>query len=692
MALATKKEVHFNYAVAIIAAVGIIATLVIIGLSNFQVSLPDGFKPNISPQSSSSQSGGLTSIQHFSSESDFKNYLEKSRDLSNFSASRMLGGMSGVVQPMMETNLPAATGLSEKATDNQGGAPVRVSETNVQVAGIDEPDVVKTDGKEIFYSSPRPEAAHLMNESVRCIPDKKGGCAVPPVLPGNTKNIKSFPFKDLEVEGKIEKGGNLLLKDNILAVLPENNYYGNQQRKITGYDISDPKSPKEKWNADLKENNELVAARLTGGKIYIVTKKTIDENRPCPIEPMSVGGKSLSIGCIEIYHPATPVPADVTYTITALDTATGEAKDMTTFLGSSSESVVYMSPDSIFLTYYYPGDFINFSFDFFKENSDLIPKGVLDKIEKLKNYDIGASAKMAEFSDILERYQKSLGNDAKMKMENELRNRMEKYFINHKRELERTGIVKIAVDGLNIEASGVVAGKPLNQFSLDEYQDHLRIATTVGQGWWGFGFGGTRDSANDVYVLDKELRVTGAVTDLGFEEKIYSARFIEDKGYLVTFRQIDPFFVLDLSDPQNPKKSGELKIPGYSSYLHPITKDKILGVGEENNQVKVSLFDVSSPENPREISKYNLDEYYSEISQTHHAFLLDKKHQVFFLPGSKGGYIFSYAGDNLTLAKAVSDIQAKRAVYINDFLYVIGEDNLIVLDENNWERVGELAL
>jgi uncharacterized secreted protein with C-terminal beta-propeller domain len=147
-----------------------------------------------------------------------------------------------------------------------------------------------------------------------------------------------------------------------------------------------------------------------------------------------------------------------------------------------------------------------------------------------------------------------------------------------------------------------------------------------------------------------------------------------------------------LSDPANPAKKGELKIPGYSSYLHPITKDKILGVGEESGRVKISLFDVNDPQNPQEISKYNLDEYYSEISTTHHAFLLDAKHQIFFLPGSKGGYIFSYAGDNLNLVKAVSDIQAKRAIYINNFLYVIGENKMVVLDENSWEKVSELEL
>ena len=685
------KTIKFIHAVAIIAAVGIIVTLVVVGFSNFKLPLPDGFKPNISSQSSSSsQSGGLTSIQHFSSETDFKKYLEKSKEISWFSSGvQMLGGMrNGLSSGLAEQSTDSSKATLAPMASGTQGSPERVSETNVQVAGIDEPDVVKTDGKEIYYSSPRPEIMPMM----ACVPDRKGGCAVPPQQSGITKNIKAFPPKDLEFEGKIEKSGNLLLKDNILAVLPENNYYGNQSRKITGYDISDPKAPKEKWNAELKEKNDLVAARLTGDKIYVVTKKTIDENRPCPFEPMSVNGKSLPIGCIEIYHPTTPVPADVTYTITALDAATGEAKDTTTFLGSSSDSVVYMSPDSIFLTYYYPGDFIQFSFDFFQENKDLIPGNVLDKIEKLKSYDIGASAKMTEFSDILNRYQNSLSSDEKMKMENEMRNRMEKYFAAHKRELEKTGIVKISVDGLNVEASGAVAGKPLNQFSLDEYQDHLRIATTVGQGWWGFGFGGTRDSANDVYVLDKELRVTGAVTDLGLEEKIYSARFIEDKGYLVTFRQTDPFFVLDLSDPNNPKKSGELKIPGYSSYLHPVAKDIILGIGQEAMNVKATLFDVSAPEDPKELSTYKLDEYWTEAASNHHAFLLDGKHEIFFLPGSKGGYIFSYANNQLKLVKSVADIQAKRAIYINDYLYIIGDDRIVVLDEKTWEKAGELEL
>ena len=108
--------------------------------------------------------------------------------------------------------------------------------------------------------------------------------------------------------------------------------------------------------------------------------------------------------------------------------------------------------------------------------------------------------------------------------------------------------------------------------------------------------------------------------------------------------------------------------------------------------MKVSLFDVSDPANPKEASKYNLDDYWSEILNTQHAFLIDKKHNVFFMPGSKGGYVFSYENDNLTLKRAVSNIQAKRALFINDYLYIVGDDKIVVLDEVNWEKVKELDL
>jgi uncharacterized secreted protein with C-terminal beta-propeller domain len=250
------------------------------------------------------------------------------------------------------------------------------------------------------------------------------------------------------------------------------------------------------------------------------------------------------------------------------------------------------------------------------------------------------------------------------------------------------GIVKIGLDDFNIKATGEVPGSPLNQFSFDEYNGYLRIATTMGS----MMFGTNDQTVSDVNILDNDLKLISSVKDLGKGERIYSVRFVNKMGYVVTFKQVDPFYVLDLSDPKNPQLKGELKIPGFSSYLHPISANRILGVGREDSKVKISLFDVSDPTNPTEISKYLLDEYWTEVQNNHHAFLQDEDHGVFFMPGGQGGYIFSYQNDQLRLEKAVSQTQVKRAVYLDDYLYIISQNQITVLNENNWEKVKELDL
>ena len=102
------------------------------------------------------------------------------------------------------------------------------------------------------------------------------------------------------------------------------------------------------------------------------------------------------------------------------------------------------------------------------------------------------------------------------------------------------------------------------------------------------------------------------------------------------------------------------------------------------------MFEVSDPSNPEEVSKYLLDEYWSQVLETHHAFLLDKDHEVFFMPGNRGGYVFSYENKDILLKKAVSGISARRAIYIDDYMYIIGDNKIIVLDETNWEQINSL--
>jgi hypothetical protein len=158
-------------------------------------------------------------------------------------------------------------------------------------------------------------------------------------------------------------------------------------------------------------------------------------------------------------------------------------------------------------------------------------------------------------------------------------------------------------------ASGTVRGFLLNRFSMSEYEGYLRIATTDGTPW------DSRESESYVTVLqesDGELSEVGQVGGLGFGEQIFAVRFLGDKGYVVTFEQIDPLYTIDLSDPTNPEVKGELKITGVSDYLHPYGNDLVIGVGRSGNEngltgtVAVSVFDVSDPTNPTRIDNIDL--------------------------------------------------------------------------------------
>ncbi len=653
------KQIDGKSAINIVVGVFLIAFLVII--LNYGSLIKELFTsfPQISLFTSVPE---IKDIKKFSSEEEFKSYLREGGDL------RYYGwGIGGAGEEMLA---PTALRGVDKST--------RFSETNVQVGGIDEPDIVKTDGKEIYFSPNYFfrywEAPSLEEGIIRPIPETN-----------KTNIIKAFPASELSIENKIDNSGDLLLTKNILVILSQN--------EINGYNVSNPKFPEKKWEIKLEDGSYIAGARLYKSKIYLITKTGINEDHPCPIKPLKIDGNSLNIECRDIYYPINPVPVDATFTTMILDPNSGRVEKNISFVSSSSspEAVIYMSEKAIYLTYTYNESTFKFLHNFLKEKAlDIISPWLIEKMDKLDSYEISEQSKMTEFQLIWEKYLYSLDEGERTRITNEFSNRMADYYKEHIRELEKTGIIKIGLDKFLIEAGGVIPGQPLNQFSLDEYKENLRVATTIGERWWGFYGFGSGESANDVYVLDKNLNIEGEVKNLGLEERIYSVRFIEDKGYVVTFRQIDPFYVLDLSDPKKPGLKGELKIPGYSSYLHPITKDKILGIGQEDWKIKISLFDVSSPDKPQELDKYTLDESWSDILSTHHAFLMDDKHEIFFLPGGKGGYVFSYKDNKLELKKVVSQVSARRAIYIDDYLYIIGDDKISVLDETNWGKVNEL--
>ena len=205
---------------------------------------------------------------------------------------------------------------------------------------------------------------------------------------------------------------------------------------------------------------------------------------------------------------------------------------------------------------------------------------------------------------------------------------------------ERSTIYKFDLDDeLKYKGLGSVYGQTLNQFSLSEYNDILRIATTerFSFGWW------TESTNNSIYTLKEQngkLSIQGVLSGLGKErESIKSVRFIGDKGFVVTYEQTDPFYTIDMSDPTQPKKVGELKVNGYSAYLHPVGDDKILGFGRDADSngvtqgVKIELFDISDFANPTSLDSIVLNKNtYSEIEENHKALAYRYSDNLFAFP------------------------------------------------------------
>jgi len=282
---------------------------------------------------------------------------------------------------------------------------------------------------------------------------------------------------------------------------------------------------------------------------------------------------------------------------------------------------------------------------------------------------------------------------------------------------EETLIYRIRLDGDKIvcEAEGNVSGYVLNQFSMDEHNGFFRIATTE----W------TREtSTNSLFILNMSLNIVGRLENIAPGERIYSARFMGDRCYLVTFRQIDPFFVIDVGSPTQPKVLGELKIPGFSGYLHPYDENHIIGVGKQDTNVKLSLFNVTDVTAPKEaVPSYILQGGWSDstVLTDHKAFLSDKSKQLLVLPVSinwieiiGGGYYYkgSWQGAyvfNITLSGGFvlrgnvthrendanqwdSGYWVKRALYIDDVLYTVSEKKIKANDLEDLAFIKEIGL
>lgn len=290
--------------------------------------------------------------------------------------------------------------------------------------------------------------------------------------------------------------------------------------------------------------------------------------------------------------------------------------------------------------------------------------------------------------------------------------------------ISQTNIIKFNINKniVSYAASGLVEGNILNQFSLDEYKGNLRIATTTQN---------LRNSTNNLFVLDKNLNLIGKIENLAKGERIYAVRFMGDKGYIVTFKNIDPLFIADLSNPNLPKITGELKVPGFSNYLHPVYENILLGIGYDTENlykknkageeiivntvkggIKLSLFDVSDMGKPKEIDSLVLGSSgsYTEATYNHKAIMykledglvgFDTRIQdddgimfngAVLVEMKPSGFVSS---TELSIDKNLNtsgEFYNRRLIYIDNTLYYIRDSMLISYDLKTKNIISNLSL
>jgi uncharacterized secreted protein with C-terminal beta-propeller domain len=580
-------------------------------------------------------SGGL---QRFASYQELKDFLKTTPPYPGY---WYWGGGRGDLLFMEDAKAASAVG--------NGG----YSRTNIQVEGVDEADIVKSDGEYIYLATDN-----------RLIIAR----AYPPE--------ESRVLCELELEGNIE---GLFINGDRLAVLERNDLLfwrmtsssaelmpDEPELKTTVkiYDVADREAPV--LEREVSVDGYYVSSRMIGDYVYLVASGSAWFGEDNISLPKIHGGDGIvEIQPAEIWHSETPDNGYGFTTIMSVNMVNEdeEATHETLLLGGAS--TIYVSPSNIYVT------FTDWS---------------------------GGS--------------------------------------------EKTSIHRIHIDGGQIEyhATGQVPGRLLDQFSMDEQGEYFRVAATTGNVW-----GGDAGSTNNVYVLDQKLDIFGRLENLAPGEQIYSARFMGSRCYLVTFKKIDPLFVIDLTNPGEPKVLGELKITGYSDYLHPYDENHVIGIGKEAvaaeegdfawyQGVKVSLFDVSDVANPKEIAKYEIGDRGTDspVLYDHKAFLFDRSKNLLVLPVNvaeinpstypggvpswaygesvwQGAYVFDLSLERgLELKGKIthcngsesqkawyygsSSCSIERSLYIGDVLYTISDQKIKMNDLETLAKIGEIDL
>ena len=526
------------------------------------------------------------------------------------------------------------------------------SQTNEQVAGISEGDIVKTDGRYIY-------AMPIYGNSLRIV--KAEGAKLDIVATISFENVQASEFY-LIGDDKLAVVGSAYSYDQIkpeARMAPD--YYGwynNNSTVLLIYDISDRSAPSEARRVSI--DGWAVSTRVIGDIVYLVTNKNIwsipygqaDSQLILPYCRDTAAGEAYEpIGFDSIYY--LPDTTDCSYLIVSAVDVSGDAPfEPVAYLGAGSS--LYMSHNAIYVT-------------------------VSRWAQPVAEPGSGIMVDMWVMGG------------------------------------EKTDILRFAIQGTDVAytGKGSADGSPINQYSMDEYGGYFRIATTD----W--------EKGTYVTVFDAEMNTVGRTEPLAPGERMQSARFMGDMGYVVTFENVDPLFTVDLSDPYNPRVRGELKIPGFSQYLHPVGDGLLLGIGRDTQEIytrdpngvetvigfrdsgiKISLFDVSDPFEPKEIDILKLGEGWAEVSGNPRALMCDPARSLFgFMveswdskgQNSGGARIISVENGSLSVAAKLSvggygkEMYGSRLCFIGNTLYMVYSQGVDAYNYNTFAKLGSVS-
>lgn len=556
-----------------------------------------------------------------------------------------------VIEDSMDSGMSAGGADMAKSTDLAAAAEDAVvpesaadySDTNVREEGVGEPDIVKTDGKRIYIAN---------NQRIQIVGIEK---------------------EEMEQLGTIRLGeecyvSEIFVKDDRLIVMYSQTEFKDQGGEYGGYylqytvaetfDVGKPEKPKSVGK--ITQSGNYNSMRVVGDYVYLLSNFYADAygprtNRDAYIP--SVQGKRVESS--DILMPMNPIGNKYTV-VSAFSIKDPEKKaDNKAIFGSAG--MCYVSRSNIYVC---------------ESNYGIYDAMPLARQSGAGNQDAGGS-------------------------------------------VTQTCIRKVSYEDGKLEAVGQTAvdGTLNDSFCIDEYEGNLRMVVTVSQISSGnagsltlpgiqTGEEERQQDSNSLYILDENLEEVSRIEGLAPDETIYSARFMGDTGYFVTFRQIDPLFSVDLSDPKKPEIIGELKIPGFSEYLHPYGEGLLLGIGMDVDEtgtategVKLSMFDISDSANVEEMQKYILENTYStDVSYNYKAAFVDVEKNLigFSAYGDKMCYyIFSYGEDGFEclfereLTGYSSDV---RAMYSGSRLYLVAGNTVESYDIKTFEKIDDIVL